>query len=124
MKALNNIFDRAANAPKHIVLAEGVEPRIIQAAADANAKGIAKITILGDKKLIIKQANELQVSLENINIIDPATADNIANYTQEYYQLRKTKGMTLDNAHTAMLDPLYYAQMMVNLGDADGSVNG
>jgi phosphate acetyltransferase len=124
MKALNNIFKRAGEAPKHIVLAEGEDPRIITAAVQSVAKGIAKITLLGGEERIAREAKRLNVALDNIAIIDPKTADNKQQYAQALYELRKKKGLSETQAYDFTDHPLYYAQLMVHLGDADGSVAG
>ena len=124
MKALNNIFKRASENPKRVVLAEGEDPRIIQAAITATAKGIAKITLLGNPSRIEEKAAELGLSLISIVLLDPATAENSERYAQVLYQLRQAKGMTPEKAAESIKDPLHYAQMMVHLDDADGSVAG
>jgi phosphate acetyltransferase len=124
MKALNNIFDRAKSNPKHIVLAEGEDPRIISAAVNCVAQSIASITLLGSRQRIAREAKSLNVSLIDINIVDPKTATNKAEYGQALYQLRKAKGMSEEQALEFIDHPLYYAQLMVHLGDADGSVAG
>jgi phosphate acetyltransferase len=124
MKALNNIFKRASENPKRVVLAEGEDPRIIEAATIATAKGIADITLLGNIAIISNKAAELGFDLNSIALIDPATSGASERYAEALFQLRQAKGMTIEQAATSIKDPLHYAQMMVRLGDADGSVAG
>lgn len=124
MKALNNIFSRAQANPKKIVLAEGEDPRIIAAGAQSAAQGYASITLLGSKERINKEAEQLAVSLDNITIIDPSHSGDRARYAQALYDRRKEKGMSLEQAKELVGQPLYFAQLMVHLGDADGSVAG
>lgn len=124
MKALNNIFDRAKSNPKHIVLAEGEDPRIISAAVDCVAQSIASVTLLGAQQRIDREAKSLNVSLAGINVVDPKTASNKSEYAEALFQLRKAKGMSEEQALEFTDHPLYYAQLMVHLGDADGSVAG
>lgn len=124
MKALNNIFKRASANAKNIVLAEGEDPRIISAAVQSVQKGIARITLLGGNERIEREADRLGVSLENITLIDPTQSAEKARYAAALYQLRKAKGMTEQQAAELIEHPLYYAQLMVHLGDADGSVAG
>lgn len=124
MKALNNIYKRAQAQPKHIVLAEGEDIRILTAAVAALAQGVARITVLGDANNIAALAQKNGLDMAGINILDPAAASNLTAYSQVLYALRKAKGMTPEEAQLRMADPLYYAQMMVHLGDADGSVAG
>ncbi|MDI3323996.1 phosphate acetyltransferase [Pontibacterium granulatum] len=124
MKALNNIFKRAGDDPRHVVLAEGEDPRIIEAAATATQRGIARITLLGNAAAIAAKAAEQGVSLDGVTITDPADSAEIERYAAELHRLREAKGMTLGKAVELMRDPLHYAQMMVHLDDADGSVCG
>ncbi|WP_028471031.1 phosphate acetyltransferase [Neptunomonas japonica] len=124
MKALNNIFKRASEDPKRVVLAEGEDPRIIEAAVIATQKGIADITLLGNSASINSKAAELGFDLNSIALIDPARSDATGRYAQALFELRQAKGMTIEQASISMKDPLHYAQMMVRLGDADGSVAG
>ena len=124
MKALNNIFERACLSPKHIVLAEGEDPRIIEAAVSCIEKAIATITVLGNPERIEREAKRLNLNLDKINIIDPKYAENKQRYAQCLFELRKAKGMSEAQALVLVDHPLYYAQLMVHLGDADGSVAG
>ncbi|EPJ49118.1 MAG: phosphate acetyltransferase [Osedax symbiont Rs1] len=124
MKALNNIFARASENPKKIVLAEGEDPRIITAAVQCVAKGLAEITLLGEPQRIALQAKKLNLTLHNITIIDPQNSPEKKRYTEQLFQLRKAKGMSQQQACELTDEPLYYAQLMVHLGDADGSVAG
>lgn len=124
MKALNNIFKRASEDPRRVVLAEGEDPRIIEAAVTATERGIADITLLGNVAAITAKATEQGLDLKAIAILDPADSVKAERYAEAFYELRKHKGMTLGKAVDLIKDPLHYAQMMVHLDDADGSVCG
>ncbi len=124
MKALNNIFERATQNPKHIVLAEGEDPRIISAAVQSVERGSAAITLLGGLERIEREAKRLSLDLKGINVIDPTASENKKSYAQALFELRQHKGMTQEQAYELTDHPLYYAQLMVHLGDADGSVAG
>jgi phosphate acetyltransferase len=124
MKALNNIFRRAAEDPKRVVLAEGEDPRIIAAAVTATARGIAEIILLGDAEKINSAAATAGLSLQGVSVINPRESKAIEHYADAFYQLRQHKGLTLGKAVELIQDPLHFAQMMVHLGDADGSVCG
>ncbi|MCW8886995.1 MAG: phosphate acetyltransferase [Motiliproteus sp.] len=124
MKALNNIFKRAADAPKRVVLAEGEDPRILEAAAIASERGIAEITLLGDVDKINALAAENNFDLSKVAVVDPARSADVDRYGNALYELRKAKGMTPDQAAELIQNPLYFAQVMVQVGDADGSVAG
>lgn len=124
MKALNNIFQRAENAPKRVVLAEGEDPRILEAATLASSRGIAEITLLGNSDNIRALAAENNFDIGSVTLIDPTQSGQRERYAKALHQLRQAKGMTLEKADELVQDPLYYAQMMVRLEDADGSVAG
>jgi phosphate acetyltransferase len=120
------LLEKARSERKHILLPEGTEPRILQAALEVVTRGIAEITLLGDRDKIRELARNLSVDLGKINLLDPKSADrNVReSYAQTLYELRKHKSVTLDMARDLLLDPVYYATMMVYCGDADGFVSG
>jgi phosphate acetyltransferase len=124
MALMTTIFQKAAAAPKRIVLAEGAEPRTLQAAARVQQAGSAKPILVGDPAVIHAKAAELGVSLAGIPIVNPAASEKSAPYAQTLYELRKAKGMTPEKAAELVLDPLYYATLMLKLDDADGMVAG
>lgn len=124
MKALDRILERARHQPMRVVLCEGDDPRVLLAAARATRDGIAKIILVGDPKSI-ELATVLEgVDLTGIELVDPATSPASAAYADTLHALRANKGMTADAARAAVRDPLCYANLMVRLGDADGSVAG
>lgn len=124
MKALNNIFQRAIQAPKRVVLAEGEDPRVLEAATIASKRGIAEITLLGNGDNIRALAAENNFDMGAVSLIDPTQSGERDRYANALYQLRQAKGMTPEQADNLVQNPLYYAQMMVHLEDADGSVAG
>ena len=121
-RLMDAIIERARKTNKHIVLAEGEELRIIQAAAIIKQQNIAEITLLGNPDVILAKAEEN--SLNGVEIIDPANSPKRAEYAKLLYELRKEKGMTEEKAASLALDPLYYGCLMVKSGDADGMVAG
>jgi len=108
---------------RHVVLPEGEDLRILEGGARAQSDGVAKITFLGNQALIAGRLKETGYHPADFTIINPASIDVNA-YADAYYELRKHKGITQDEAQRAMQDPLHYAAMMVRLGDADGTVAG
>lgn len=124
MKALNNIFKRAADSPRKVVLAEGEDPRIIEAGSLAAEKGIASVVLLGNVSKILSKADHLNINAQHLDIIDPVDSIKADDYAAKLFELRRAKGMTEEQAAELIKDPLHYAQMMVHLGDADGSVAG
>ena len=120
-KLMNSIYDKAKKLYKHIVLPEGEEERIINAAKAITERKIAKITLIGRKDVIMQKAG----TLDGINIIDPYTSDKTAKYIDLLVELRQAKGMTKEKAEQLVMgDNLYYGCLMVKAGDADGMVGG
>lgn len=120
---LEKIKTAARKSRRHVVLAEGEDPRIIDGGARVQADGVAQITFLGDVAVIERKLTEAGYNPADFGIIDPV-ATEISDYANAYYELRKHKGTSEEDAHKAMRDPLNYAAMMVRLGDADGTVAG
>ena len=124
MQFLDSIVARARSDRKTIVLAEGEDARIITAARRAQDDGIANCILLGREALIRKQASALAIDLADISIEDPATSQYHDRYSQLMLQIRKHKGMTLQQAQQQARDPLSYADLMLRDGAADGSIAG
>lgn len=122
MALIDRIKARACADVKHIVLPEGEETRNIRAAAKIARAGIARITLLGDPAKTHEAAGE--TDLTGVTIVNPATSSKAAAYAEALYEIRKAKGMTLEEAQTLVADPMYYGVMMVKMGDADGLVSG
>ena len=119
---MNSIYDKAKKLYKHIVLPEGEEERIINAAKAITERKIAKITLIGNKDVIVKKAGG---ELSGIEIIDPKTNPKTEEYINLLVELRKAKGMTREQAEKLVLgDNLYYGCLMVKSGDVDGMVGG
>lgn len=120
-KLMDSIYDKAKALYKHIVLPEGEEERIINAAKAITERKIAKITLIGRKDVIESKAGKL----DGIEIIDPFTSEKTAQYIDLLVELRKAKGMTREQAEKLVMgDNLYYGCLMVKAGDADGMVGG
>jgi phosphate acetyltransferase len=116
---------KAKSMQKNLVLPEGTEPRTVKAARIlVDEKLAASVTLLGKEGDIQKIASDGGVKLDGINILNPASDSDLAKYAHEYYELRKHKGMTEDQAKIEMTDPLRWGAMMVHLGDADAMVAG
>ncbi|QIM17968.1 phosphate acetyltransferase [Leucobacter coleopterorum] len=118
------LFERATAANAHIVLPEGGDDRILRAASTLLARGVVRLTILGDESAVRKRAGELGLSIDAAEVIDPATSVLRNRFAAEYARLRAHKGMTLERAREVMLDGSYFGTMMVQLGIADGMVSG
>jgi phosphate acetyltransferase len=121
-----NLVQQAKAQKRHIVLPEGKEPRILEAASVLLQQEIVDITLLGTTEEIeqVIKRNGIQLAIADLQIIDPLHSDKLEAYTQSLFELRQHKGMTLDAAHDTMLDSSYFGTMMVYQGDADGMVSG
>lgn len=124
MQVLERIRARAASAPKHIVLPEGEDERTIRAAALCMQDRIAQLTLIGGEDVIREKASKLGAALTGVSILDHRRSSEREHYAARYHEARRAKGVTLDEALRQMDDPLYFANMMVREGRADGSVSG
>jgi phosphate acetyltransferase len=119
------ILERACSEKKRIVLPEGEDDRTLKAAVWAREREIADIVLLGDKNLIMKKVATLGLKLDNgIEIINPKESQKFEDYVNTYYELRKHKHYTMENAQDRMQDTIYYGTMMIYKGEADGLVSG
>jgi phosphate acetyltransferase len=121
---LQRIRQRAAANLQHIVLPEGEDLRTIMAAAICARDKLARITVLGDEEKIRASAREAGADLSGVTLINHRRAPDFEKMAALYYELRRAKGITPDEARRAVEDPLYYGDLMVRLGRADGSVAG
>jgi len=121
---LYNLQEQARTDKKRIVLPEGSEDRILQAADILLRRKLVDLTLLGNEEEIRNRAEKLMVNLEGIEIVNPATSSRLDDYAAEYLKLRKHRGVTLEIANETMQDPSYYGTMMVYKRDADGMVSG
>ncbi len=116
---------RAKDNVQRIVLPEGTEPRTLTAADRIIADGIAKIILIGDPAEIRTLANELGLkNIEKATVINPADESVIDRYAPLFYELRKNKGITMEEARLTTANPLYLGCLLVKSGDADGQVAG
>jgi len=124
MDILERIRQRASSHPQHIVLPEGNDPRTVIAAADCSRRRLARITILGDEEKIRATAQDQGLDLAGVTIIDHLRAADFDKMVSMFHDLRRAKGLMADEARTLVSDPLYYGNLMVRTGMADGSVAG
>ena len=119
-----DLIERARADRKRIVLPEPDDDRVLQAAAQVLAAGIADITFVGDADYVAKRAGELGLDLGAAQVVstdDPAYRER---YAEEFARLRAKKGVTLEQAREKVTDVSYFGTMMVHMGDADGMVSG
>lgn len=121
-----SLLQKAKMHRKHIVLPEGNDERIIQAAARLQILNIVDLTLLGDKKNIQQKCNQigLQIDLEKINIINPEDSIHNESFATTLFEARKHKGMTVTTARDLTKDVSYFGTLMILNGLADGMVSG
>ncbi len=115
---------RAAADVQHIILPEGEDARVVQAAEICVRDKIAKITLIGDEEKIRQTARNAAANLNGVEIIDHRKSNDFGNVARFYHELRRAKGVTLEEAEQTVKDPLYFGNLLVKLGKADGSVAG
>ncbi len=114
MDILQTLKDRARAHPQHIVLPEGEDKRTLEAAAKIARAGFARVTVLGRG---LEQ-------IPGVSFLDPAASTKLEAYARLYFERRRAKGATEEEARKVAARPLYFADLMVASGDADGSVGG
>ena len=122
MNILEQIKQKAAELQKTIVLCEGEDSRVVKAAQDATREGIAKIVLIGDEDAI-KAANP-DVDLTGVTIVNNLTSERLPEYIATLCELRKSKGMTEEQAAALLKDGTYFGAMMLKMGEVDGLVSG
>ncbi|MGD8228211.1 MAG: phosphate acetyltransferase [Desulfobacteraceae bacterium] len=118
------LLQRAKANKQRIVLPEGEEERILKAAEILLQREVVDITLLGNEEVIKDKIAQLGLRMNAVNIVDPVTSNVFNDYAETYYELRKHKGITMDNAGDVMSDVLFFGTMMVYKGHADGMVSG
>lgn len=123
-KFIQNVLAQAKKHYKTIVLPEGEDLRVLKAAHLINKDKICKIVLLGDEAQIKTDFAKNGWEIEGIDIINPATSPKLETYTNLLFELRKSKGMTEEEAQKTALIPNYFGTLMIKAGDADGMVSG
>ncbi len=120
----HGIMARARETGSHVVLPEGGEDRILRAADTVLARGVARLTLLGDEARVRERAAALGLRLDAAEVVDPLTSDWREDFARTYAELRAHKGVTLEQAQDIVTDPAYFGTLMVKTGRADGMVSG
>jgi phosphate acetyltransferase len=121
---LEKIRRRAAAGLQHIVLPEGEDARTVRAAEMCVRDRIAKVTLIGSEEKIRETARTSGTNLNGVEILDHRKAADFGKIAQFYHELRRAKGVTLEESEQVVKDPLFYGNLLVKLGQADGSVAG
>ncbi|MCX7984595.1 MAG: phosphate acetyltransferase [Bacteroidetes bacterium] len=121
---IDTIKQKAKQLRKHILYPDALDERAIQAARIVTDNDIARITLVGPIEKVKEKAAALRLSLDGILLVDPTTSEHLNKFTHTYYELRKAKGVTLEDAQRTMMNSLFFSAMMIREGLADGSVAG
>lgn len=125
MQLLKDLVERAKQNQRTIVLPEGSEERTLKAADQLLADGVVKIILIAEPDALHKQAEELGLkNLDKAKVVSPTQNPDKERYANALYELRKAKGMTIEEAQKKVQEPLFLASLMVKLGEADGEVAG
>lgn len=124
MDLMQSILESAKKDKKKIILAEGEERRNLIAAHKILKEGIADLVLVGNEEKIKEYAKLLKIDISKAEIMDPHTSEKTEKYAEEFCELRKKKGMTMEKAQKMVRDPLYFATMALKNGDVDGMVSG
>lgn len=119
-----DLIERAKSDRQHIVLPEGTDERILKASDILMRRGVAQLTLLGNRQEIRDKIMAMGLDLDQVDIIDPMESDWHDEYANTYFELRQHKGIARDCAHDVMRDVSYFGTMMVYKGAADGMVSG
>ena len=120
----HQLLDRARSNRRHIVLPEGDDDRILRAAGRLLKRSVAELTILGDEPAVRARAAELGVDLSAATVLNPQTSELCDQFAEQYAELRKHKGVTVEQAREIIHDVSYFGTMLVHTGMVDGMVSG
>ena len=124
MRFIGNVIEKLQRHPKRVVFPEGTEPRILQAARQFQALRLGAPIVLGEQEKVKEIAEGLNVSLDGIRVINPAKSEDLDNFANRLFRLRREKGLRAPEAREAMLQPNYFGAMMVAMHQADGLISG
>lgn len=124
MSFIETLKEKAKKDIKTIVLPEATDIRVLEATDKIGKEGFAKIILVGNEEEILKKAKENNLDISKAQIVEPETSEKYSEYVSTFYELRKSKGMTEEEAKQKILDPVYFGMMMVKCDDAQGLVSG
>lgn len=124
MNFIDSIKERAKKDIKTIILPETEDIRVLEATQKILKEGYSNIILIGNEEKTLKLAKEHNLNIEGANIIDPIKSEKYNEYVNKFYELRKAKGITIEQAKEIMQNYVYFGMMMVKNGDADGLVSG
>lgn len=124
MTFIEEVKEKARKSKKTILLPEATDIRTLEATDKICKEGFCNIVLIGNEEEIINLANKNNLDITKARIIEPSKSEKYNEYVNAFYELRKHKGMTEEEAKRLVLDPIYYGMMMLKTGDGDGLVSG
>lgn len=124
MSFIDGIKEKAKKDIKTIILPEAEDIRVLKATDQIIKEGFAKVILIGNEEQIKQDALANNLNIDDAKIIEPANSEKYEEYANGLYELRKAKGMTLEQAKELLLEPIYFGMMMMKNSDADGLVSG
>ena len=126
MSFIDGIKERAKKEIKTIILPEADDQRVLKAAEQIEKEGFAKVVLIGDEEKVKKVSKQNNINIENIKIVNPKTSEKHQEYVELLYNLRKHKGMTMEQAEEFVNDSVYFGTLMLKdeNSEADGLVSG
>ena len=126
MSFIEDIKNRAKKEIKTIILPESEDKRVLEAASKVTSQGFANIILLGDQNKIEADCKKYNIDIRGVKIVNPLTSDKKEEYITKLYELRKAKGMTIEQAEKLLKEPIYFGMMMLKDENkvADGLVSG
>jgi phosphate acetyltransferase len=124
MRFIGSVIEKLQRHPKRIVFPEGTEPRVLQAARQFHSLRLGAPILLGNRTRVKEAAEQLNLSLEGVRIINPSESEDLDAFARRFEMLRRFKGIKEREARDAMLKPNYYGAMMVAMHQADGLISG
>lgn len=124
LELLVNIREKAKQRKRTLILPEAHDERVLKAAEIITKEGFASVVTIGEENKIRLDAEKLGVNLNGVRIIDPAKSDKLSDFTNIYYNLRKKRGITIEEAKVTVLRDIFFAGMMLREGMAAASVAG
>lgn len=124
MNFVEKVQTNAKKSIKIIVFPEANDPRVLKAAHHLKRHQLVEPVLLGDQSKLEKIASENETSIQGIKVINPESHADLSSFGEEYYELRKHKGMSQEQASETVLNPLFFAAFLVRRGMADGALAG
>ncbi len=124
MRFIGGIIEKLQRHPKRVVFPEGHEPRVLQAARQFYSLRLGAPILLGDRTTIKALAAELGINLKGIRVINPVDSSDLTNFCERYVELRRSRGIHMEEARSVMVQPNYFGAMMMAMHQVDGFVSG